>query len=111
MLTDFAVLGTSRASACIRFDRDSGRNTLNLPLVTEGGLTFHVIALSVGTIIVKAIVLPGFLRWAIREAAIRRKVADCVAVGAYFWVPRHSAPRSPIHTRCRHRHAAASSCR
>jgi hydrogenase-4 component E len=46
--------------------------------VTEGGLTFHVIALSVGTIIVKAIVLPAFLRWAIREAAIRREVEPLV---------------------------------
>ena len=78
VLTDFAVLGTSRLSACIRWIAIQGAILGLLPLVTEGGLTLHVVALSIGTVIVKALVLPGFLRWAIREAAIRREVEPLV---------------------------------
>jgi len=78
VLTDFAVLGTSRLSACIRWIAIQGAILGLLPLVTEGGLTMHVVALSIGTVIVKALVLPGFLRWAIREAAIRREVEPLV---------------------------------
>jgi hydrogenase-4 component E len=78
VLTDFAVLGTSRLSACIRWIAIQGAILGLLPLVTEGGLTMHVVALSIGTVLVKAVVLPGFLRWAIREAAIRREVEPLV---------------------------------
>ena len=78
VLTDFAVLGTSRLSACIRWIAFQGAILGLLPLVTEGGLTLHVVALSIGTVIVKALMLPGFLRWAIREAAIRREVEPLV---------------------------------
>lgn len=97
VLTDFAVLGTSRLSACIRWIAFQGAILGLLPLVTEGALTTHVVALAIGTVIVKAILLPGFLRWAIREAAIRREVEPlmgymgsmllgAVALGAAFAV-------------------------
>lgn len=78
VLTDFAVLGTSRLSACIRWIAFQGAILGLLPLVTEGGLTTHVVALAIGTVFVKAMLLPGFLRWAIREAAIRREVEPLV---------------------------------
>ena len=38
----------------------------------------HRAASPPGTILVKAIVLPGFLRWAIREAAVRREVEPLI---------------------------------
>ncbi len=78
VLTDFAVLGTSRLSACIRWVAFQGGILGLLPLVTEGELTTHVVALAIGTVIVKAVLLPGLLRWAIREAAIRREVEPLV---------------------------------
>ena len=37
-----------------------------------------MLALAAGTIVVKAIVLPAFLRWAIREAAVRREVEPLI---------------------------------
>jgi hydrogenase-4 component E len=78
VLTDFAVLGTSRLSACIRWIAVQGAILGLLPLADGGGVTAHAIILASGTVLVKAIVLPGFLRWAIREAAIRREVEPLV---------------------------------
>lgn len=77
VLTDFAVLGTSRLSACIRWIAVQGAILGLLPLV-DSGRTAHVYALAAGTVLVKALLLPGFLRWAIREAAIRREVEPLV---------------------------------
>jgi hydrogenase-4 component E len=45
-----------------------------LPLVLHPGWSIHTLGLATGTILVKAIVLPWFLIWAIREAAVRREV-------------------------------------
>lgn len=78
VLTDFAVLGTSRLSACIRWIAIQGAILGLLPLVMDGEPTAHVFALAIGTVLVKAVLLPGFLRWAIREAAIRREVEPLV---------------------------------
>jgi hydrogenase-4 component E len=49
-----------------------------LPPVVYASASVHVLALAAGTIAVKAIVLPAFLRWAIREAAVRREVEPLV---------------------------------
>jgi len=49
-----------------------------LPPVLFGSASLHVLALAAGTILVKAIVLPAFLRWAIREASVRREVEPLV---------------------------------
>jgi hydrogenase-4 component E len=78
VLTDFAVLGSSRLSACIRSIAVQGAILGLLPLVVEGVPTTHAYALAIGTVVVKALVLPGFLRWAIRETAIRREVEPLV---------------------------------
>ena len=74
VLTDFAVLGTSRLSACIRWMAVQGAILGLLPLAYGGAITEHVYGLAAGTVLVKAVLLPGFLKWAIREAAIRREV-------------------------------------
>jgi hydrogenase-4 component E len=78
VLTDFAVLGTSRLSACIRAIALQGFLLGSLPLLVEGAWSMHAAALGLGTIAVKAILLPSFLRWAIREASVRREVEPLV---------------------------------
>ena len=78
VLTDFAVLGTSRLRTCIRAVAVQGLLLGLLPLALASQLTFHVGALATGTLLVKAVVLPWFLLWAIREAAVRREVEPVV---------------------------------
>lgn len=74
VLTDFAVLGSSRLSACIRAIAIQGVLLGMLPLLLSEHTSVNTIVLAVGTTIIKAGVLPWFLRWAIREAAVRREV-------------------------------------
>ncbi|HLG05449.1 MAG TPA: hypothetical protein VI383_04800 [Gemmatimonadales bacterium] len=84
VLMDFAVLGTSRLSACIRAVAVQGVLLGSLSLALEGGLSLHAGVLAAGTIGVKAILLPWFLRWAIREASVRREVEPLVGYMASF---------------------------
>jgi hydrogenase-4 component E len=77
VLTDFAVLGMSRLSACIRAIAVQGTLLGILPVMLFGFST-HTVSLGVGTIIVKGAALPTFLRWAIREAKVRREVEPLV---------------------------------
>ena len=103
VLTDFAILGTSRLSTCIRAIGAQGLLLAVLPLALHPGWSFHIIGLALGTGVVKAVVLPWFLRWAIREANVRREVEPLVgfttsvllgaaAVAVAFVV----APRLPL---------------
>ncbi|HEX6807875.1 MAG TPA: hypothetical protein VF118_07790 [Gemmatimonadaceae bacterium] len=78
VLTDFAVLGTSRLSACIRWIAFQGALLGVLSFFGGGELGWNAILVAAGTIIVKAIALPAFLRWAIREASIRREVEPLI---------------------------------
>jgi hydrogenase-4 component E len=73
LLTGFAVLGTARLSAGIRALQWQGLWLGLLPPVLHRDWTAHLLLLAVGTIVVKAIVLPRFLLWAIREASVRRE--------------------------------------
>jgi hydrogenase-4 component E len=107
VFTDFAVLGTSRLSACIRAIALQGLLLGTLPLLLHADLSARLAALAVTTAVIKGLVLPGFLRWAIREAAVRREVEPligylpsillgAVALGVAFSVasvlPLHSVP-------------------
>jgi hydrogenase-4 component E len=103
VLTDFAVLGTSRMSTCIRAIGAQGLILALLPLALEPGWSLHTVGLASGTLLVKAVALPWFLSWAIREANVRREVEPivgfitsvllgAVAVAASFVV----APRLPL---------------
>lgn len=78
VLTDFAVLGTSRLSACIRWIAFQGALLGLLSLFGGGEFGWNAILVAAGTIIVKAIALPAFLRWAIRETSIRREVEPLI---------------------------------
>jgi hydrogenase-4 component E len=78
VLTNFWVLGTSRLSASIRAVATQGVLLALLPLALHPVFSVHVIVLSAGTLIVKAVVLPALLLRAIREAAIRREVEPLI---------------------------------
>jgi hydrogenase-4 component E len=78
VLSDLAVLGTTRLSSCIRGIAAQGLLLGMLPLLLASELSIHAISLGVGTVLVKAILLPWFLGRAIREAAVRREVEPLV---------------------------------
>ena len=74
LLFGFLILGTTRLTTCIRAVAVQGGLLGLLPLVLHPQWSVHTLGLAAGTILVKAIVLPWFLIWAIREAAVRREV-------------------------------------
>lgn len=78
VLTDFAVLGTARLSACIRAVAIQGMLLGLLPLLLSPVLSPHTVFLAAGTAVIKAGILPWFLRWAIREASVRREVEPLI---------------------------------
>jgi hydrogenase-4 component E len=78
VLTDFAVLSMARLSACIRAIAMQGMLLGILPLLLHSSPSAHTIFLATGTAVIKAGVLPWFLRWAIREAAVRREVEPLI---------------------------------
>lgn len=100
VLTDFAVLGTSRLSACIRMVAIQGGLLGLLSLTVDDPRSVHAVALASGTLLIKGIVLPAFLRWAMREAAVRREMEPAIgymtslllgamAVGGSFAIAAH----------------------
>jgi hydrogenase-4 component E len=78
ILTDFAVLGTSRLTACVRMVALQGLMLGLLSIALEAPVSVHSAALGLGTIVVKALVLPWFLRWAMREADVRREIEPAI---------------------------------
>jgi len=78
VLTNFWVLGTTRLSATIRAVAIQGVLLAALPLALHQGFSVHLLGLAFGTLLVKAIVLPGFLLRAIREAAVRREIEPLI---------------------------------
>jgi len=78
VLADFAVLATSRLSACIRALAVQGALLGVLSVAIDEPLSLHAVALGAGTIAIKAVALPWFLRWAMREAAVRREVEPAI---------------------------------
>ena len=80
VVLDFFLLASSRLKAVIRAAATQGALLAVMPLLlawhtTELG---HVLALSIGALVVKGVVIPWLLLWAIREAAIRREVEPIV---------------------------------
>ena len=112
VLTNFAVLGLSRVTACVRMLAFQGALLGLLSIAVERPVSVHSVALGTGTAIVKALVLPWFLRWAMREASVRREVEPAigymgslllgaVAAGLSFGVANRlpavgSAPDAPV---------------
>jgi hydrogenase-4 component E len=78
VLTDLAALGTTRLSTCIRAVAIQGLLLALLPILLAPALSLHVVGLALGTAAIKGVLLPGFLVWAIREAAVRREVEPSI---------------------------------
>ncbi len=79
VLASFAVLGTARLSGCVRAVAIQGVLLGLMPLLLFPGWSVHRVALAVGTVVIKGIIVPRFLLWAIREAAVRREVEPRLA--------------------------------
>jgi hydrogenase-4 component E len=78
VLSDFLILASSRLSACIRVIAFQGVLLGALPLLIHREISPHMVVLAIGTAAIKAGVLPTFLRWAIRESAVRREVEPLI---------------------------------
>jgi hydrogenase-4 component E len=82
VLTNFWVLGTTRLSSAIRATAIQGTLLAALPIALHPGWSLHILGLAGGTFVVKAVLLPTFLRWAIREAAVRREIEPVIGYSA-----------------------------
>ncbi len=74
VLANFVVLGTARLSTSVRAVAVQGMLLGLTPLLLFSGWSAHRVVLAAGTILVKGVVVPRFLMWAIREASVRREV-------------------------------------
>lgn len=78
VLTNFWVLGTTRLSSTIRATALQGALLALLPIAMHPVWSLHIVGLAGGTFLVKAVLLPTFLSWAIREAAVRREIEPLI---------------------------------
>jgi hydrogenase-4 component E len=78
IMTNFAVLVSDRLSTCIRIMAAQGVLLALLPLTTGTPLGVHTGVLALGTLVIKSIVLPRVLSWAIREAVVRRELEPSI---------------------------------
>jgi hydrogenase-4 component E len=78
VLTNFWVLGTTRLSSTIRATALQGALLALLPIALHPVSSLHIVGLAAGTFLVKAMLLPTFLSWAIREAAVRREIEPLI---------------------------------
>jgi hydrogenase-4 component E len=80
VVLDFFVLASSRLKAIIRAAAAQGALLSVLAVLLAGAELHagHAVALSLGALVVKGIVIPWLLLWAIRETSIRREVEPIV---------------------------------
>jgi len=80
VVLDLVLLSSSRLRGAIRTAAFQGAVLSALPLLlaTERHQAVHVAALSIGALVVKVLVIPGMMLWAMREAAIRRELEPIV---------------------------------
>lgn len=82
VLTNFWVLGATRLGATIRAMAIQGIVLAGLPLALYPHPGWHLVGIAIGTLAVKAFVLPLLLSRAIREAAVRREVEPLIGFTA-----------------------------
>ncbi|HEU5218817.1 MAG TPA: hypothetical protein VFU23_09165, partial [Gemmatimonadales bacterium] len=82
ILTNFWVLGTTRLSATIRATAVQGVLLGLLPVALHPSWSLHTVGLGIGTVVIKAIVIPSFLSRAIREASVRREIEPLIGFTA-----------------------------
>ncbi len=80
VVLDLVVLASSRLRGAIRTVALQGALLSLVPVVlaTDAHQTVHVVALVVGALVLKAIVIPGLMLWAMREATIKREIEPIV---------------------------------
>ncbi len=80
VLVDFFLLASSRPRTGIRAVATQGVLLAILPVLLAGGglHAVHVVALAAGALVVKAIVIPLLLTWAMRESSARRELTPIV---------------------------------
>jgi len=74
LLTNFFVLGTSRLRAAITGTALQGSILGVLALFVHHEIDFRILLVAGGAILLKALVIPGMLLRAMRDAAIRREI-------------------------------------
>jgi hydrogenase-4 component E len=74
VLASFLVLGTARLSTGVRAVAFQGVLLGLVPLLLFPTWSWHRAALAAGTMAIKGVIVPRFLLWAIREAAVRREM-------------------------------------
>ncbi len=98
VLTDLALLGASRVTACVRFAAAQGilLGVLTLMAAREGP-SLHAIALAIVSAGIKGVIFPSLMSRAIREAKVRREIepvvgyttsvlAGVLALAASLWI-------------------------
>jgi hydrogenase-4 component E len=80
VVLDLLVLASSRLRGAIRTVALQGAALSVIPLLlaTEEHKAVHLVVLALGALLVKGLVIPGMMLWAMREAAIRREVEPIV---------------------------------
>jgi hydrogenase-4 component E len=80
VVLDLVVLASSRLRGAIRTVAFQGAVLALLPVILATGehQPIHVLALALGALVVKGMVIPGMMLWAMREAAIRRELEPIV---------------------------------
>jgi hydrogenase-4 component E len=111
ILLDLYMVATGRLGACVRASALQGIVLAALPLVLwasePGAQLAPILAMSLGALIIKGILIPQLLFRAIRQAGVRREVEPFVSlhlsvfsaallVGAAFWLARALAVPVPI---------------
>jgi hydrogenase-4 component E len=101
VILDLYIVASSRLSSCVRAMALQGVALALLPIAlwshSFNGQIFHVTLLSVGALVVKALLIPFLLLRAIREANVRREAEPfislhvsvliaAVLVGISFWL-------------------------
>jgi hydrogenase-4 component E len=80
VVLDLMLLASSRLRGAIRTVAFQGAVLALLPLLlpapagADEHRLLHAVALAVGALVVKGVIIPGMMLWAMREAAIRREV-------------------------------------
>ncbi len=88
LLLNLFLLGTSRLTAVINASAAQGVLLGILTLFVHEGFGVWMVLITIGTILVKGVLIPGMLLRAIRDAAIRREVEPfigflpCLLLGA-----------------------------
>ena len=88
LLFNLFLLGTSRLQAVINASATQGVLLGVLTLCVHEGFSTWMVLITIGTILVKGVLIPGMLLRAIRDAAIRREIEPfigfppCLLLGA-----------------------------